>query len=82
MSLHSFSASQSGFLYGTLLGSMFAGASVVHAVLAPDLRIPQLAPRPPAAATGAPLAARVASDGADGSGGGLASGGVGGSPLR
>lgn len=36
----SFSAGQYVFLYCTLLGSMFAGASVVHFVLAPDLRLP------------------------------------------
>ena len=49
----SFSAGQYVFLYCTLLGSMFAGASVVHFVLAPDLRLPLPPPLYPIPATGA-----------------------------
>ncbi len=35
-----FSVKQWVFMYATLMASMFAGSSVVHAVLQPDLTIP------------------------------------------
>jgi hypothetical protein len=57
------------FMYSTLLGSMFSGASIVHNILKPDLTLPTLAK--PAEA---PASATAGGDKPDGS---AASGGPG-----
>jgi hypothetical protein len=47
---------QLAFLYSSLIASMLLGASIVHAVLRPDLSLPPREPPPsssPAAAQGA-----------------------------
>ena len=55
-----FTIRQYVFLYAALLGSMFAGSSVVHAVLQPDLTLPAVAP--PRVASAAASAAASAGD--------------------
>jgi hypothetical protein len=57
-----FSGRQYVFLYGALLGSMFAGASLVHALLQPDLTLRLPTPAAAAAAAAATAAPSTAGD--------------------
>lgn len=52
-----FTIRQYAFLYGVLMGSLFAGASLVHAVLRPDLTLPAIGPDGKPLPKGAPAAA-------------------------
>jgi hypothetical protein len=69
-----YSIPQYAFLYSALLGSMVAGASIMHAVLKPDLSLPTVAgptigavPVSSAAGTGANVGATTSSFAAPGS---------------
>jgi hypothetical protein len=69
-----FTIRQYAFLYGVLMGSLFAGASLVHAVLQPDLTLPPIGPdgKPlpkGAASTAAAAASAATADAGDDSNG-------------
>ena len=61
----SYTLRQYAFLYGSFMAAMFAGASIVHAVLAPDLRLP---PAPQLVARRAAEAAAEAAEAATAAG--------------